>query len=61
MIGMCLMVFTVNFGLAALGIAYNQLLLGPLQYNTASVLLISLAGFPVAIVSNGIAALVIPR
>jgi hypothetical protein len=35
MLGLCLMVFTVNFGLAALDIAYNQLLLGVLQYNTA--------------------------
>eukprot|EP01043_Picozoa_sp_COSAG02_P006756 COSAG02_NODE_195_length_29750_cov_79.793329_18_plen_143_part_00 len=61
MIGICLMVFTVNFGLASLDIAYNQLLLGPLQYNTASALFITLAGYPVAIVSNGIAALVIPR
>ena len=61
MIGICLMVFTVNFGLAALDIAYNQLLLGVLQYNTASVLLISLAGYPTAIIGNGLAALAIPR
>ena len=61
MVGLCLMVFTVNFGLAALDIAYNQLLLGELQYDTASALFIALAGYPTALIGNGLASIAIPR
>ena len=42
----------VNFGLAAFGIAYNQLILGPLRYQPASALFIDLVAMPVTIISN---------
>ena len=51
----------VNFGLAALDIAYNQLLLGMLRYTPATALYITLVALPVTIVANGLAAVAIPR
>ena len=61
MIGVCLMVFTVTFGLGAFGIAYNQLLLGPLQYTQEAALIPDVIDMCMGILGNAISAVVIPR